>query len=225
MIRDRLKRAARKVAIKLLDMEFDTEERDPAARRRGDPTQFDPSKIPPLVDGDGDTPGPNHKTDIGRTWVSAQLAGGVAPFFLDVRPPQEAVAGMLPGALLLPGELVLERLDLLPANRDERITVYDQTGELGSEAVAEKLREQGFVLARRLQGGYAEWLDHAEPTTTPEPPANARLKQGDPVRLTDGREGWVLSCLRHPDTAAPAVEVWFADGTWTGPLSEDDLPS
>ena len=57
-------------------MEFDTEDRDPAARRRGDPSQFDPSKIPPLVDGDGDTPGPNHKTEIGRTWVSAQLAGG-----------------------------------------------------------------------------------------------------------------------------------------------------
>ena len=75
MIRDRLKKAARKAAIRLLNMEFDTEDRDPNARGNPDASKFDPDKIPPLVDGDGDTPGPNHKQDIGRTWVAAQLAG------------------------------------------------------------------------------------------------------------------------------------------------------
>lgn len=223
MIRDRLRRVARRAAIKLLNMEFDTEDRDPAARRRGDPSQYDPSKIPPLVDGDGDTPGPNHKTEIGRTWVSAQLAGGVAPFFLDVRPPAEAVAGVLPGALVLPHELVLDRLDLLPADREQRITVYDQTGALGSEQLAEKLRQAGFPKARSLRGGYAEWIEHAEPTELPQPPEGGTLKLGDPVRLPDDREGWVLRTVQHE--GSPAVEVWFADDTWTGPVSEDALPS
>ncbi len=221
MIRDRLKRVARRTAIKLLNMEFDTEDRDPAARKRGDPSKYDPSKIPPLVDGDGDTPGPNHKTEIGRTWVSAQLAGGVAPVFIDIRPPAEEVAGMLPGAILLPGELALERLDLLPADRAERITVYDQTGELGSEALAEKLRNAGFETARSLRGGYAEWLEFAEPVDAPEPLPGGKLKVGDPVRLTDGREGWVLRPL-HIDGKVQ-VEVWFSDGSWTGPVGEDDL--
>ena len=223
MIRDRLKRVARRAAIKLLNMEFDTEDRDPNARRRGDPNAFDPSKIPPLVDGDGDTPGPNHKTEIGRTWVSAQLAGGVAPLFVDVRPPAEAVAGMLPGALLMPGELALQRLDLLPEDREQRLTIYDQTGELGADDIAEKLRQAGFPMARSLRGGYAEWLEYAEPVESPEPPSGATLKLGDPVRLQDGREGWVLRTITAG--GAPAVEVWFADGTWFGPVGEDDLQS
>jgi len=221
MIRDRLRKVARRAAIKLLNMEFDTEDRDPNARRRGDPSQFDPSKIPPLVDGDGDTPGPNHKSDIGRPWVSAQLAGGVAPFFLDVRPPLEAVAGTLPGALVLPGKLALERLDLLPADREMRITVYDQTGELGSEAVAEALRGAGYAMARRLQGGYAEWLEHAEKIDTPEALDGAGLKSGDPVRLADGREGWVLRSWSDGGTVR--YEAWYADGSWSGPHTEGEL--
>ena len=221
MIRDRLKRVARRAAIKLLNMEFDTEDRDPAARRRGDPSQFDPSKIPPLVDGDGDTPGPNHKSEIGRTWVSAQLAGGVAPVFVDIRPPAEAVAGTPPGAVCLPAELVLTRTHLLPADKEERITVYDQTGELGSIEVAEKLRQAGYVMARSLRGGYAEWLEYAETIESPEPLSGGTLKLGDPVRMADGREGWVLRTLQ--DSGKAAVEVWFADGTWTGPVNEDAL--
>ncbi len=221
MIRDRLRRVARKAAIKLLNMEFDTEERDPAARRRGDPSAFDPSKIPPLVDGDGDTPGPNHKFDIGRPWVSAQLAGGVAPILIDIRPPAEVVAGVLPGAVVLPGSLVLSRLDLLPADRAERITVYDQTGELGSAEIAEKLRDAGFAMARRLQGGYAEWLEHAEPIGHPPVAPGGRARVGDPVRMTDGREGWVLRSLLLD--GSPAAEVWFADGTWVGPVGEHAL--
>ena len=221
MIRDRLKKVARRAAIKLLNMEFDTEDRDPNARRKGDPSKFDPSKIPPLVDGDGDTPGPNHKSDIGRTWVVAQLAGGVAPFFLDVRPPQEAVAGTLPGAVVLPGKLALERLDLLPSDRALRITVYDQTGELDSDQIAEALRAAGFSMARRLRGGYAEWIEHAEPIHTPEALDGAGLKLGDPVRLADGREGWVLRSWAEGERVL--YEAWYADGSWSGPHTEDEL--
>ena len=134
-------------------MEFDTEERDPNARGVADPNNFDPSVIPKLVDGDGDTPGPNHRFDIGRTWVSAQLAGGVPPFFIDIRAPQVAAAGILPGALLLSGESLKQRTDVLPTDRGQRVTIYDQTGEQGSSDLAAWLREQGWGMARRLQGG------------------------------------------------------------------------
>lgn len=220
MIRDRFKRAARKAAIKLLNMEFDTQDRDPAARGNPSAATYDPSKIPPLVDGDGDTPGPNHKTDIGRTWVAAQLAGGVAPFFVDLRPPQECVAGMLPGALVLPGDLVFERLDLLP-EPSVRVTVYDQTGELGSEGVAERLREAGWVNARRLRGGYAEWIEHDEPVELPVAPEGARYRLGDSVRVPGGAQAWVMSV--DTSGASPAYTAWLSDGTTSGPHPEDAL--
>ena len=78
-LRDRIRQKARGVAIRVLGMEFDTEERAPTTRPKVAPGEIDLSVIPKLVDGDGDTPGPNHREDIGRTWVAAQLAGGVAP--------------------------------------------------------------------------------------------------------------------------------------------------
>jgi rhodanese-related sulfurtransferase len=220
MIRDRLRRAARKAAVKLLHMEFDVEERDPTAKTVGDPSKFDESVIPKLVDGDGDTPGPNHRTDIGRTWVSAQLVSGQPPCFIDIRPPLEVVAGVLPGALVMPGHDVRNKLDRLPA-KDIRITVYDQTGDQGSTEVAAWLRDEGWAWARRLQGGYAEWIEHDEPIEVPEVPKWARLKVGDPVRLKDGRDGWVQEVTVTGRTAR--YTVWLADQTSIGPLAAGDL--
>jgi rhodanese-related sulfurtransferase len=218
-LRSRLRDAARQVAIRALGMEFDTEERDPAAHRRGDPSRFDPSKIPPLVDGDGDTPGPNHRSDIGRTWVSAQLVGGVAPVFVDIRPPMEVVAGVLPGAVLAPGRLILDRLHLLPADQGVRVTVYDQTGELGSADVAQALRDAGYAGARRLVGGYAEWIEQDEPIRPP--PGRGALRVGDPARLVDGREGHLLA---FQDAAGRLqIELWLPDGRPSGWVDADAL--
>ena len=221
MIRDRLKKAARRAAIKLLNMEFDTEERDPNARGVADPSQFDPTKIPKLVDGDGDTPGPNHKTDIGRTWVSAQLAGGVPPFFVDIRPPQVAAAGILPGALLLSGESLKDNTSCLPSDKGERVTIYDQTGEQGADVLAAWLREQGWTMARRLQGGYAEWLEQGETidqlATTPGAPRQI----GQPVKLQDGRTGHIHS-VSATGGGNFSYTVWV-EGIVEGPLTDDAL--
>lgn len=217
MIRDRLKKAARKAAIRLLNMEFDTEDRDPNARGNPDASKFDPDKIPPLVDGDGDTPGPNHKEDIGRTWVAAQLAGGVAPVFVDLRPPQECIAGILPGAHVLPGDLVFDNLDLLP-DKQTRVTVYDQTGDLGSEDLARRLREAGWSMARRLRGGFAEWIEHDETIELPEVPVGARFRLGDSVSLPDGRQAWILRI-----ETGPSYTAWLSDGSTSGPHDEADL--
>ncbi|RME27537.1 MAG: hypothetical protein D6798_04330 [Deltaproteobacteria bacterium] len=218
MIRDRLKKAARRAAIKLLHMEFDVEDRDPAATTRGTAGEVDMSVIPKIVDGAGDTPGPNHKADIGRTWVAAQLVAGVAPVFVDIRPPAEVVAGALPGAIFAPGTSILDHPELLPAH-DVRVTVYDQTGEQGSAEVAAALRAAGWTLARRLQGGYAEWLEHGEPVETPTPdPASGRAP-GSPVELADGRRGHVIRTV--PD----GVVVWVsgAPPSEIGPLDADAL--
>jgi rhodanese-related sulfurtransferase len=212
MIRNRFKGAAKRVAIKLLGMEFDTEERDPAGRTVGDPNKFDPDKIPRVVDGSGDTPGPNHKTDIGRTWVSAQMTGGVAPIFVDVRPPAEVAAGVLTGALFMPGERIQSQLHRLPSP-DQRVTVYDQTGEQAAESTAAWLRENGWPLARKLRGGFAEWMEFGEPVApAPAHPTNA-LSIGDPVAVGDGRTGIALEF--EPDGR---VWVWVDPGEAVGPV-------
>jgi rhodanese-related sulfurtransferase len=222
MIRDRLKSVARKAAIKFFDMEFDTEARDPKNRTKGDASTFDPTKIPKLVDGDGDTPGPNHKEDVGRTVTSAQVVGGTPPFLIDMRRPEEVVSGMLPGAHLLPGPLVKLHLDRLPVDKETaRVTVYDQTGEQGSRELALWLRDNGWKFARRLRGGYVEWIEHGEPIVTPAPPAGTSRKVGDPARLKDGREGWIL----HLDGqgAGLQITVWLSDGSTVGPVVVDAL--
>ena len=131
------------MAIKAFGMGFDTEDRDPNAGGRANPDDFDPSVIPKIVDGAGDTFGPNHKEDIGRTWVAAQLAGGVAPFFVDIRTPMEMAAGSAWSPPIPRAEHQRPSGCLPP--KDERVTVYDQTGEQGSIELAAWLREQNEV--------------------------------------------------------------------------------
>lgn len=219
-IRNRLKARLRRAAVKLLHMEFQVEEQEQNYASKERAGAFDPSVIPKVVDGSGDTPGPNHKRDIGRTWLAAQLIGGVSPFLLDVRRPAEVAAGMIPGALLLPGDLVKRHLDLLPS-KDTRVTVYDQTGEQDSGAVADWLRRQGWTLARRLQGGFAEWIEHDEPIANPKRADADGPGVGDPVELTDGRKGWVL--WAEENDGAVRYTVWFETGETIGPLSANEL--
>lgn len=204
MFRDRLKKRVRRLAVKAFGMEFDVEDRDPNAGGRADPADFDPSVIPKIVDGAGDTPGPNHKQDIGRTWVAAQLAGGVAPFFIDIRTPLEMAGGVLPGAHLFPAESIKDHLDGLP-QKDQRVTIYDQTGEQGSMEIAAWLRDQGWGLARRLQGGYAEWIEHGETVDSPLS-SSTDYAIGDPIEI-DGHTGHVLACKSDTE-----LWIWTSKG-------------
>jgi rhodanese-related sulfurtransferase len=118
--------------------------------------------LPPLQPGRGETPGPNHKQDISREWVSAQLLSGVSPFFLDIRPAEAFARAHIEGARSFPGESVRTQLTALPAT-GERVVVYDDEASEEAAAMAAWLREQGWGLARRLAGGFREWEAHAEP--------------------------------------------------------------
>lgn len=190
MIRDRFKKAVRSAAVRLLDMEFDTADRNPTrgATRRAVAGGVDVDRVPKVVDGAGDTPGPNHKAEIGRTWLAAQVVGGGEPVVVDVRPADELAGGWIPGAVRLPGRSVEGHLGRLPQDRSLRITVYDQAGAGVALDVAAWLRDQGFTTARALRGGFAEWLEHGEPVER----ASSAPAPGDPCRLPDGRTGWVV---------------------------------
>ena len=218
MIRNRLKGLVRKIAVKALNMEFDTQTR-PENNFAKD-VEFDESKIPKVVDGSGDTPGPNHKTDIGRTWVSAQLSGGVAPFFIDIRPPSETVSGILPNAIIQTGDSIKNSLHILPKDKTERITIYDQTGDLGSDEIAQWLREQGWTMARKLRGGFAEWLEHDELLAQNQTISGAKYQIGDPIQVNTDH-GYIHKVLTRQDIIE--YEVWVKDKGIVGTFPENDL--
>jgi rhodanese-related sulfurtransferase len=188
MIRDRLKKAARKVALKAFGMERDAEDRRPTASNlKPGETKDIEAYMPKIVDGSGDTPGPNHKHLIGRTWLSAQVISH-EECVIDLRPPEEYAQGHITHARLLPGDQLRQRTDLLP-DKAVRVTVYDADDGGGARAMAEWLRAEGWGMARALQGGWAEWLEHGEPSETPAPLGGRNI--GDPVELVDGRRGVV----------------------------------
>lgn len=187
MIRDRLKKTLRRAAIKALGMEEQAEDRKEQEHRD---VAFDPKYIPKVVDGSGDTPGPNHKTMIGRTWLSAQIAGGVSPCIVDIRPPEEWTAGHIRGAVLLPGRQILTQEKLLPA-KDTRVVIVDAEGGPLSDEVAKALRDQGWAWARQLSGGWAEWIEHGEPEDFPTALDGSRFQLGSPVETASGEKGAV----------------------------------
>jgi len=185
MIRDRIKRAVRKAALKAFGMEKDAEDRAPTPEQpRFSGAEQDFSKIPRRQDGSGDTPGPNNKELIGRPWLAAQTASGVPGTIIDIRPPEEYRAGHIPRATLAPNRQILTEQRALPA-KDKRVTVYDADGSDVSFQVAAALREAGWSWARSLQGGWAEWLEHGEVTAAPA--EDSRV--GETVELPDGRRG------------------------------------
>lgn len=194
MIRDRLKTTARKVLLKAFGMEDDAATRT-SFRPPAQKGEVDTTVIPKIVDGSGDTPGPNHKELIGRTWLAAQVIGGSPSVLLDIRPPEEWTAGILPGSLLLPHHQIKARLHLLPP-KEQRVTVVDATGSDEAQALAAWLRGEGWGMARCLVGGWAEWVEHGEPSAQPEQPEGARFRLGDPVELHDSRRGVVQAVTR-----------------------------
>ena len=63
---------------------------------------------------------------------------------LDVRNPDEANAGMIKGALLIPDEELLARMAEVP--KDKRIVTHCSTG-IRAEMAYHKLKEAGYNVA------------------------------------------------------------------------------
>lgn len=217
MLRKKIKNLIRKTAVRVLDMEFDVQDHpNPSEPGTG---EYDPTVIPKVVDGSGDTPGPNHKQNIGRTWLSAQMSAGVSPFVIDTRPPNEVVAGMLPGAILMSGHSFLALEHELPKDKGLRITIYDQTGEQNSADVAEQLRSKGWSMARRLAGGYAEWLEFDEPIQIPES-TSSPVQIGDTVDMPK-HKGLIMRVV--DDSKTPHLRLWTSSDTVSELIPVSDI--
>lgn len=227
MIRKYIKEKLRHTLVKTFGMEFDVEDRNPTPPSHNIPNRKD--VIPKLVDGSGDTPGPNHKTKIGRTWLSAQLLAGGELCIIDIRPPQEVVSGTLPKAHILPQESIKQRLDILPTvdpKTVQTIVVYDQTGELGSETIAAWLRDQGWTGARHLDGGFAQWIEQGEDIVIPKQSVkhpDQRYSIGDAIHIpltvskTDTSIAYILQVQEE------TLELWNPQDGYLGHIAIRDV--
>jgi rhodanese-related sulfurtransferase len=171
------------------------------------------------MDGSGDTPGPNHRTNIGRTWVSAQLLGGEGIVVVDVRSPPEWVAGTLPGAICIPSSLLAAHTGMLPTDERAFVAVCDAIGGDDAAAAAEALRAAGWPRARRLVGGFAEWIEEGEEVAALA--AHGFPAIGDSVALPDGRSGLVWRI--DEQGGEPRYAVLVNTGTSVADLTAGDL--
>ena len=97
----------------------------------------------------------------GRLWREASPEEGKAMVaagdvrVLDVRTPQETARGILPGAILLPVQMLEERWKEIP--KDGRRTLVYCAGGERSAAACEFLSRQGYENLYNLVGGFLSW--------------------------------------------------------------------
>src|SRR5713101_5011708 len=101
---------------------------------------------------------------ISRDELRARLRKG-SVLVLDVRPTDEYAAGHLPGAISIPVSEIKRRLKEIPKSQDIVACCRGPYCVYSYEAI-EILRPKGFR-ARRLDGGFSEWLAAGLPIERP----------------------------------------------------------
>lgn len=94
--------------------------------------------------------------DIDVAEVAAWLRQPTRPILLDVRDPDEHIAGCLVDAHLLPRALLASRISALVPDLDAPIVAYC-AGGARSELAARALCEMGYRQVFSLRGGFTEW--------------------------------------------------------------------
>jgi rhodanese-related sulfurtransferase len=74
---------------------------------------------------------------------------------LDVRTQQEYDLGHIPGAILIPNEVILDKAEDTLKNKDQLILVYCRSGRRSKEA-AQKLCDLGYTNVKEF-GGIIDW--------------------------------------------------------------------
>jgi adenylyltransferase/sulfurtransferase len=89
--------------------------------------------------------------------LKAEIDAGKKPFILDVREPHEYAIVNL-GVPLIPVGQLPNRLNELPAAKDEEIVVHCKTGSRSQKASL-TLKAAGFTNVKNLAGGITAWAD------------------------------------------------------------------
>ncbi len=95
--------------------------------------------------------------------LHAQLQGSDGPLVVDTRPPELFAKSTIPGAINIPMELLAERRDELPEDRDAPIVMVCGIGKFSKSTVL-YLKSMGYRNARSMKGGINEWVRKGHPT-------------------------------------------------------------
>ena len=88
------------------------------------------------------------------------------PVLIDVRERQEADAGMLPGARLIPRGYLELRIEQAVPERNAEVVLYCESGARSAFA-GRNLLEMGYTRVRNLAGGFNAWKSAGLPVETP----------------------------------------------------------
>ncbi len=105
--------------------------------------------------------------------LKAAMAGDDPPLLLDIRTPQEYVAGHIPGARLVEGRRIGQLAESL-TDPGRPIVLYCETGSR-SRAARATLRELGFTNLTQLEGDMRTWRSLDLP-----------VRRGPPLRPNPG---------------------------------------
>jgi phage shock protein E len=110
-------------------------------------------------------------------FVALPASGDAAPFVLDVRSPEEYIAGHVPGAVNIPHDQVAARLAEVPKDKD--VVLYCRSGRRAGMA-AEVLAANGYTRLKHLEGDMLGWQEEQRPVEVPRDPSAcaAALKEG-----------------------------------------------
>jgi rhodanese-related sulfurtransferase len=82
---------------------------------------------------------------------------------LDVRTPEEFAQGHVPGAINIPHDKLVDRLQELTSAKDKDVVLYCRSGKRAGMA-ADTLQANGFTKLLHLEGDILKWTEEKRPT-------------------------------------------------------------
>jgi rhodanese-related sulfurtransferase len=110
-------------------------------------------------------------------FLALPKSGDKAPLVVDVRSPDEYVAGHVPGAVNIPHDQIASRLAEVPKDRD--VVLYCRSGRR-TEMAGQVLTSNGYTRLQHLEGDIMGWQAAQRTMEMPRDPAAcaADLKAG-----------------------------------------------
>ena len=97
--------------------------------------------------------------------LAAQLSSPNLPLLIDVRTPPEFAEGHIEGAINIPLMELTQRLDELPASKEQAIVTVCSSAKR-TIAATHLLMMEGYEDTRQLAGGMNAWVDAGLPTVS-----------------------------------------------------------
>ena len=85
------------------------------------------------------------------------------PLVVDVRPADMFAASHIAGSVNIPEEVLPQRADELPTDRDSPIVMVCGIGKFSKSTVL-YLKSMGYRNVRSMKGGISEWVRKGQPT-------------------------------------------------------------